>query len=186
MNDEQIIELYFQRSESAISETDSKYGAGCRRLTYGILGNHEDSEECVNDTYLKCWNTMPPKRPPELKLFIVRIARNLALNMRRAVGTLKRGGGFIAVDMEEISECLPSGSNVEEEVDEAAAAKAIDRFLTTLDREKQIIFVRRYWYFCTVTEIADDMGISESKVKMTLSRTREKLREYLEKEGINV
>ncbi len=186
MNDEQIIELYFQRSESAISETDKKYGAGCRRLTFNILGSREDSEECVNDTYLKCWNTMPPKRPPELKLFIAKIARNIALNMRRAVGTLKRGGGFLAVDMEEVSECLPSRSNVEQEVDEATAAKAIDRFLASLDREKQIIFVRRYWYFCTITEIANDLGLSESKVKMTLSRTREKLREYLGKEGINV
>lgn len=186
MEDEQIIGLYFERSESAISETDHKYGKPCRRLTYNVTGNHEDSEECVNDTYMKMWNAIPPKRPPDLPAFIFRIARNIAINLVRRRSTDKRGGGYHGVDYDEIAECLPDRMTVEKQTDDDTAVKAIEKFIASLPREKQIIFLKRYWYFGSVSDIADEMGMSESKIKMTLLRTREKLRQELEKEGINI
>ena len=186
MTDEKIIELYFSRSEDAITETDKKYGAYCRTMSHNITGSREDSEECVNDTYLKVWNVIPPQRPPRFGAFVVRICRNIALNMRRAKGMLKRSEEYEAIRFEEVSECLPSKENVEKTFDEKAAIKALEKFLSGLSPEKRSMFVRRYFYFSSYAQIAADLGVSEGKVKMTVSRTREKLREYLEKEGIDL
>ena len=186
MDDEKIIELYFARSESAITETDIKYGKSCRRLTYNVTGNYEDSEECVNDTYMRLWNVIPPKRPPDLAAYLFRIARNIALNLIRGRNADKRGGAMRSVDYDEIAECLPDRNTVERQTDDDTAIRAIEKFLSSLPREKQIIFLKRYWYFNTVSDIASEMNISESKVKLTLMRTREKLRTELEKEGIGI
>lgn len=186
MNDNEIIELYNKRSEEAITETDKVYGRYCRALTYGILGNHEDSEECVNDTYMRLWELIPPKRPPRLGAFTAKIARNIALNRREKLAADKRGGGLCSVDYDEIAECLPSGDTVEKKTDENELTGALERFLRTLAPEKRQIFLKRYWGFMSVSGIASEMGISAEKVKTTLHRTREKLRKFLEKEGIDI
>ena len=186
MNDNEIIELYFARSENAVSETDKKYGVFCRGLTFSILGNREDSEECVSDTYMKLWNVIPPQRPQKFRAFISRIARNLALNVLDRAEARKRGGRYGAAAYDELSESIPSPDTVDKRIDDKELAALIDSFLRSLDSEKQRIFVKRYWYLCSVSEIAEQMHISEGKVKMTLHRTRERLREFLEKEGIAV
>ena len=186
MNDNELIELYFARAENAIAETDSRYGTYCRGLTFGILGSREDSEECVNDTYLKLWNTIPPTRPLRFAAYISSIARSLALNMRRAMSAKKRGGGDTELAFDEISECLPSKETVEDAYDENELVRTLDRFLGGLSPEKRKIFMLRYYHFQSVADIASELRITEEKVRTTLHRTREKLRKYLEKEGIDV
>ena len=186
MNDNEIIGLYFSRAETAIGETDKKYGAYCRSVAFNILGSREDSEECVNDTYLKIWNAIPPKKPQHLGAFIARTARNCALDMRDRLSAAKRGGKNTASAFEELSECLPSGTDVEKQADDDELTAILDRFLGSLGYEKRMIFMKRYWHFYSVPEIANEMHISESKVKTTLFRTREKLKKYLEKEGIDI
>ena len=186
MTDKKITELFFARSEDAIRETDRKYGDYLRSLARSVLGSSQDSEECVNDAYLKLWDNIPPQKPDKLGAFAARIVRNIALNTAARLSALKRGGGAADTAFEEISECMPSRENVEQSADSRELARTIERFLSTLGREKQIIFLKRYWYFGSVSDIADEMGMSESKIKMTLLRTREKLRQELEKEGINI
>lgn len=186
MTDNEIIDMYFARSEDAISETDKKYGAYCRGITYSILGSHEDSEECVNDTYLKVWDSIPPKRPKKFGAFLSAIARNIALNRRRGHSTMKRGGGVTEAIYDEISECVADDTTVEQEYDDRELVRTLNAFLAGLGPEKQKIFMKRYYHFRSVSEIAQEMGISEEKVKTTLHRTREKLKKYLEKEGIGL
>ena len=185
MKDSEIIDLYFARSEDAITETDKKHGSFCRSVTFGILGSREDSEECVNDTYMRLWELIPPQRPEKFRAFIARIARNLALNMLERLSAKKRGGRYGAA-YDELSESLPSPDTVEKCVDDKELSALLDKFLRSLDCEKQLIFLKRYWYLRTVSEIAAEMHLGESKVKMSLHRTREKLREYLEKEGVQI
>lgn len=186
MNDNEIIKLYFTRSEKAISETDKKYGAYCRGITYDILGSREDSEECVNDTYLKAWNTIPPQQPRSLGAFLSAIARNLALNLRRKHSTQKRGGRSAEAVYDELEECIPSSQTVEKQFDERELIRLINSFLANLGKEKQIMFMKRYYHFRSISEIAQEMGISEEKVKTTLHRVRGKLKKELEKEGIEL
>lgn len=186
MKDSEILDLYFARSENAISETDSKYGTFCRGLTCSILGNREDSEECVSDIYLKLWNVIPPERPEKFRAFIARVARNTALNMLEKLSAAKRGGKNTALAYEELAESIPDPGSVDKQIEDAELSALIDRFLRSLSGEKQMIFMKRYWYFCSVSEIAEQMHISEGKVKMSLHRTREKLREFLEKEGVQI
>ncbi len=186
MTDEKIIKLYFDRSEDAITETDRKYGGACRSVAYNILGSHEDTEECTNDTYLKMWEVIPPKRLTKLGAFVVSVTRHIALNMYAAANRIKNGRGYKSVDFDEIAECLPSKESVESEIDDKVVLKAVERFLSILPREKQIMFVRRYYYGSTYVEIAADLNTNEDKVRMSLQRMREKLRKYLEKEGIGI
>lgn len=186
MNDDRIIKLYFDRSEDAITETDKKYGGACRSVAYNILGSHEDSEECTNDTYMKVWDAIPPKKPAKLGAFVVTIARNIALDMYKAAKRIKNGGGFKSVDFDEIACCLPAKESVESAVDRQAVLNAVEKFLSTLPREKQIMFVRRFFYFSTYGEIAADLNTTEDRVRKSMTRTREKLREFLEKEGIGI
>lgn len=186
MNDEKIIELYFARSEDAIAETDRKYGGVCRKTAFGILGDSGDSEECVSDTYMKVWSVIPPQRPVKLGAFVVRIVRNLALDMRRKQKTLKSGEGFGCVPLDEIAGCLPSRETTESQADEREVLKAVETFLRELPKNKRVMFVRRYFYCRTCADIADELHTTEGKVTMTLYRIREKLRKYLEKEGIDI
>ena len=186
MTDKEIIDLYFARSEEAIKETDKKYGGYCRTVTYNILGSYEDSEECVNDTYLKLWNLIPPHRPPAFGAFAARIARNIALDLCRLKGRTKRGGGLSEVDFDEVAGCLPSKDSVELTMDETAALKAVDAFLRSISREKRTMFIQRYWFFCTSAQIAKELHTTEGRVRMTIKRVREQLRAYLESEGIDV
>ncbi len=182
MDDEGIIELYWSRSETAIAQTERQYGRFCYGIAYRILRSREDSEECVSDTWQRAWDTMPPQRPQHLGAFLGRITRNLALNRRRAARTARRGGGQVALALDELAECLPGPDSVEKAADEQALAELLDRFLEGLGREARIIFVQRYWYLRSVREIAADLRLGESAVKMSLSRTRERLRRRLEEE----
>ena len=183
MEDKQIIELYFARNESAITETDKKYGAYCRAVAYRILEDHLDSEEIANDTYLRLWNSIPPQKPDPLKPYVGRISRNLALDVYDAKHAKKRRGVTIA--LEELAECLPCEDG--REIGESAAlSDLLSRFISSLPEREKIIFVRRYFHLYPITEIARDLGLNESTTAMTLSRIRAKLRKYLEKEGISL
>lgn len=186
MEDEKIISLYKERSEDAIAETDKKYGVRCRTTAYNILQNREDSDECANDTYLRLWNTIPPKEPSPLSAFIYRIVRNLALDRVKAALTKRRSENNYLDVYNELSDCVPAPDNVAKTVEGKELTEMIDSFLDTLGREKKVMFLMRYWNFSPVSEIAKRLGIGESKVRVTLMRTREKLREYLEGEGVDI
>lgn len=185
MEDSDIVELYWQRSEQAVSETIAKYARYLRSIAYRILYNDADSEECVNDTYSHAWNAMPPHRPQKLGPFLGKITRNLALNMYERMTAEKRGAGEVPAALDELSEVIGK-ETVQAEVDAVYLTDSINTFLGTLNEQTRKIFVRRYWYMSTIGEIAEDYGISESNAKMTLMRTREKLREYLRQEGYAV
>ena len=185
MEDKQIVELYWARSETAISETEKKYGRYCHYIAYQILCNDADAEEIVNDTYLKTWNTVPPMRPDPLKPYVGTISRQLALNRYEAQNTQKRGGQAPLV-LEELSECIPDtdgGGDIGESV---ALSDALTRFLWALPERTRNIFVRRYFYMSPVAEIAEDFAMKESNVTMHLLRTRRKLEQFLKKEGFDL
>ena len=184
MDDIQIVELYNERSETAISETANKYGKYCYYIAYHILYDEQDSEECVNDTYLRAWEAIPPQYPNKMSAFLGKITRNLALNRYRYYMREKRGGGQIPLVLDELQECVPATNSTEEIIDEKLLVELLNRFLHELPIEKRMMFVRRYWYMSSIQEIANDYEISEGKVKMTLLRTRNKLKQILEKEGI--
>ncbi|MBS6396114.1 MAG: RNA polymerase sigma factor [Clostridiales bacterium] len=184
MEDTRIIDLYWQRSENAIAETALKYGGYCRTISYNILHNDEDSEECVNDTYLKVWSLLPPRRPKFLSAFIGKITRNLALDRWRYYTAEKRGGGQVTLVLDELAACIADLDTVETAVEKKELVRVLNQFLDGLKPEHRKVFMRRYWYVSTVQEIASDYGWSESKVKMMLMRTRNDLRKKLEQEGI--
>ena len=184
MEDRQIVELYWQRSDDAVAETKRKYGRYCRTIAIGILHDEADAEECVNDVYVGAWNAMPPHRPDNLSAFLARITRNLALKRFRGQSAQKRGGGETAVALEELEEVIPAGGSLDEQVAERELARSLDAFLAALPVNQQRVFLCRYWYFDSVGTIARRFGYSESKVKMMCKRTREKLLLYLRKEGI--
>ena len=186
MDEKQIIELYFARSERAITETDRKYGRLCYGIAFHILDSREDSEECVSDTYLRTWNAIPPNRPNRLAAFLARITRNLALNRYARYSAEKRGGGEVPLALEELAECVPAPDRVERKAEEVFLKDVLNRFLGELQPETRRIFLRRYWNLSPVSEIAEFYGISESKVKTSLFRTRGKLRSFLQKEGITL
>lgn len=186
MDDNQIIELYWARSENAITETSDKYGKYCHCIAYNILRNHEDSEECVNDTYLKVWEIIPPHRPERLATFLGKITRNLSLNRYEQYNAKKRGAGQINLALEELEECIPSSNNVERIIDDMELTDIFNHFLSKLTPETRKLFMRRYWYLNSVKEIAEAYGITESRVKVSLFRTRKKFKLFLEKEGINL
>ena len=184
MDDRKIIKLYFDRSEQAISETAKKYGRYCHYIAFQILHNEEDSEECVNDTYLRAWNTIPPKRPERLRNFLGKITRNLSLNKWEKQTAQKRGSGQAEQVLEELLDCFSEENNVENVVENKRILQILNDFIADLPIEKRKMFVRRYWYFSSIKDIAKDFGISESKVTVTLFRTRQLLKEVLEKEGV--
>ena len=186
MDDKQIIALYPARAEEAISETAAKYGKLCRRIANNILGNDQDSEECVNDTWLNTWNAIPPRRPRKLSAFLGKITRNLSLDRYRRDRAEKRGGGQTAQIFEELSDCLPGADSTEAIIEQLALTELLNRFLSSLTPENRKCFMRRYWYFSSVSEIARDYGMTESKVKMSLLRSRNKLRELMDKEGMSI
>lgn len=184
MNDRQIIELFWQRSETAITETASKYGKYCHTIAYNILANTQDSEECVNDTWMSAWNSMPDKRPQKLCSFLGRITRNFAISKGIANGREKRGGKAVTLALEELDECIASGYNLDSEIEEKELARAINYFIKTLPEKQQHIFVCKYWFLETEVNIAKKLGCSKSKVSAVLKQTRIKLRKYLLQEGL--
>lgn len=186
MNDLAIVELYWKRSEQAISETSSKYGNLCHGISYNILHNEQDAEECVNDTWLRAWNSMPPKRPSRLSIFLGRITRNLSLDKYRNYNAEKRLMTRTAVALDELEECISGGDNVLEAVEEMILTESIERFLYSVSEEKRNVFIRRYWYLDSIKEISIAYGISENKTASLLFRMREQLKKHLMKEGIEL
>ena len=185
MEDSRIIELYWERDERAARETEKKYGKYCHSIAFGILRNELDAEECVNDTYIKLWESIPPHRPERLVSFIGKITRNISIN-RYIHDRAQKRSGFTEVIFDEIAELIPDPEGQSSLEDEAVISEAINAFLATLPQRTRIIFVRRYWYMSTIADIADTLDLSESNVKVILLRTRKKLREHLLKEGITV
>ncbi len=184
MNDREIVNLYWQRSEQAITETEQKYGRYCHIIAYNILENSEDSKECVNDTWMSAWNAMPDKRPERLGPFLARITRNIALTKIVRRTAKKRGGGEAELALEELDECLPSGYDLEKEIEDRELSRIIDAFVGNLPEEEQLVFVSRYWLVTTEREIAEKLGMSRSGVSAMLKRTRSKLKTYLMMEGL--
>lgn len=184
MDDKQIVDLYWERSETAISETAQKYGRYCHYIAFNVLHNDEDSEECVNDTYLRAWNSIPPKEPKNLRTYLGKITRGLAINRYKMQSAQKRGGTTADIILSELEGCIPSGLTVEDALDEKLLIKSIEDFLRRQSTHKRNIFLRRYWYCESISQIAEDFCVSESKVTSILYRQRIKLKEHLEKEGI--
>ena len=186
MKDIDIIKLYFERSEKAISETAEKYGRYLMYIAKNILSSHQDSEECVSETYLKAWNTIPPEVPQKLRTYLGRITRNNAINQYNRNSAKKRGEGTVNVIFSELENCIPSKFSVDCAMDDKLLVELIENFLYSQSSMKRNIFIRRYWYCESVSDIAKDFSVSESKVTAMLYRMRLKLKEKLEKEGIAV
>ncbi len=187
MEDAQIIDLYFERDEEAIRQTEIKYGAYLMTIATNILRDEEDCKECVNDSYFKLWSAIPPTRPQIFKAFAGRITRNQALNMYEAMNADRRGNMPVNEVIDEMAEVIPDAlTNVESEVICSETLRCINDFLAKQSAQARIIFVRRYWYMISISDIATALAISESKVKMTLKRMRDRLADHLAKEGVNV
>jgi len=184
MDDEKIVDLYWQRDENAIAVTSAKYGAYCGSIARYILTDLNDAEECVNDTWLNAWNAMPPHRPSKLSVFLGKITRELSLNCYKARFAQKRGGGELTLALAELDECISSNESVEQTVEYELIGKVISDFLLMQPEKTADIFVRRYYHICSIGQISNEFHISESKVKSILFRVRKKLRERLEREGI--
>ena len=178
MVDEKIIELFFARSEHAISVLDEKYGKVFHKTSYNILNDPLDVEECVNDAYLGTWNTIPPTRPKSLLAYVCQIVRNISLKRYHLKKALKRNSTY-DVAMEELDACLASPSTVEEEMETKELVRIIEEFLDTLSKENRVIFLQRYWFSDTYSDIAKKVGISEKSVSVRLTRIRKRMREYL-------
>ena len=185
MEDQKIIELYWAREEEAIRATSDKYGRLCRSIVGSILVSPEDGEECVNDTWLGLWNAIPPQRPNHFSAFIGKIVRNLALKRFDYLTAAKRSRETVC-SLEELGDCVSGKPSVEDELENQRVEEAIDRFLWTLGETKRTVFIRRYWYFDSISSICRRTGFSQSKVKSMLYHTRQKLRDYLESEGIEL
>lgn len=183
MDDRDIIELYFDRNESAIEETKAKYGNYCYSIAYRILCDHGDSEESVNDTYIAAWNTIPPQRPDRLSLYLAAIVRNISLKKIRYNRAQKRGTQN-NLCLDELQECIPDGISPEKQIEQKELALLLDSFIRSLGHEEKCFFIKRYWYMYSVADIAKEYGCGESKVKMKLKRTRDKLLETLKKEEL--
>ncbi len=185
MNDNQIISLFENRDETAISELNTKYGQLCGYLAMNILHNASDTEECVNDTWLGVWNSIPPARPSPLRTFVCRIARNLATKRYHANTAEKRNSQYdLALD--ELAECIPDRNSVEDVYGAKELAAAISRFLDTLEYSDKFVFMRRYWYADSLTDIAEMSGLRYKTVSVRLSRIKGRLKQYLMKEGLLV
>lgn len=185
MEDEKIIELFFTRSETAIRELDSKYGKVCYSISYNILNNNLDAEECVNDAYLGTWNAIPPQKPNPLLAFVCKIVRNVSIMRHRTNTAMKRNSSF-EVAMSEIEQCIASPETVEEALEAKSLARIIERFLDTLTEENRVIFMRRYWFNDTYAQISERVGMNEKNVSVRLTRTRKQLREYLREREVLV
>ena len=183
MDDTRIIELYWRKDSQAITETNDKYGAYCFSIADNILHNHEDAEECVNDTWLNAWNAIPPQRPTRLRLFLARITRNLSFNRFHARVAGKRGGGEMTVVLDELAECLASESDVERDYEYQELGRSLHQFVQGLPERDANVFIRRYFFTETMSVIAERYDLTEKNVSVILTRTRKKLKLHLIKEG---
>ncbi len=182
MEDQAIIDLYWQRNPQAIEESSQKYGKLCRSVAFGVLRNQEDSEECVNDTWLRAWDSIPPQRPTKLSAFLSRITRNLALDRYDYNHAAKRTGS-VDVLLSELSDCIP---DQKDDYEALALNELLNRFLRALPEKQRNLFLRRYWYCQSIEELCHKYRMSQSAVKSDLFRTRNRLKEFLEKEGVGI
>lgn len=178
IDDEKIIDLFFERSEQGIRELDNKYGAVCHNLSYNIVNNRQDAEECVNDAYLGAWNAIPPVRPNPLLSYIVKIVRNISLKIYWKKEAAKRSSHY-TIAMEEIEACIADPNTVEAEIEARELAHIIESFLDTLTVENRVIFMRRYWFSDSCKDIAEFVGLSEKNISVRLTRIRQKMKSYL-------
>ncbi len=184
MEDEKIIELYFERDENAIAETASKYGNYLFTVANNVLGSEEDAKESVNDAYMVAWNAIPPQKPKIFSAFLAKITRNISIKKWKSQTAQKRGGGEAAVAFEELSEFIPDNMSVASQIEANELSEYIMKFLHSLPKQERKIFVCRYWYLDSISDISKNFCCSESKVKSLLFRTRKKLLSYLKKEGV--
>lgn len=186
MEDQAIVELYWARKEQAIRETEKKYGTYCRAIAWNILQDRRDTEECLNDTWMKTWTSIPPQRPVILSAYLGTITRNLSLNRLRTAAAQKRNAGSLERSYEELQESIPDGCSAEAQVNLRELGRSIDCFLRSLPQRDCCIFLRRYWYMDTNLQIARRYHMTEGSVKANLHRTRKKLKAYLAQEGYDV
>ena len=183
MEDNQIIDLYFHRDESALTETANKYGTFCLRIAMNVVNVREDAEECVNDTYHTAWNQIPPTRPDSFKAFLGRIVRNFAISKYRALHAKKRFNG-LEVMLSELGDCIPATESVEQEMEAKELTEYINSWLADLKQEDRVLFVRRYWYGDEVKDLARKCGVSGTQMTQRMLRLRRKLKEYLTEKGV--
>ena len=183
MEDERIVALYWERSEEAIRQTQSKYDNYCMGIAGRILSNHEDARECVNDTYLAAWDAIPPQRPAVLSTFLGKLTRRISIDRWRALTADKRGGSAVTVALEELEACIPGGTDPVKEVEAKELARAISGFLRTLPYIQRKVFLMRYFEMADLPQIQEEFQISNSKAKSMIHRTRKKLKTYLQEEG---
>ena len=182
MLDEEIIKLFFERSEKAIEELEAKYGKICLQTSYNILGNYSDAEECVNDSYLGAWNAIPPARPDPLLTYVLKIVRNLSLNCYHRNQARKRNSTY-DLAVEELSEFLAAPESVESAMETKELVQTVEEFLDSLKTRDRVIFIRRYWFYDSYEQIAERVGISAKNVSVKLTRLRRQLKVYLEERG---
>lgn len=183
MDDNSIIQLYWDRNDQAIHATSEKYGRYCKTIAQNILGNEEDAKECVNDTWLSAWNSMPTHWPEYLAAFLGKLTRNLSFNRYKHNRAGKRGGGEISLVLEELADCVSDTDSIEQTIERRELLQAIHLFIRSLPARKRYIFVRRYWYADAVSAIAGNCGMMPGTVSKTLERTRRQLKTYLAERG---
>ena len=184
MEDSEIVGLYWARSERAIAETASKYGTYCYAIAHRILADEEDASECVNDTYLGAWNSMPPHRPSVLSTFLGKITRRVSINRWKEQNRAKRGAGELALALDELSDCIPSPMDTESMIERKELERVVHVFLATLPKTERDVFLCRYWFLASISEISQSFHFSQSKTKSMLFRTRGKLYQHLQKEDL--
>ena len=185
IDDTRIIELFFARSEDAVTALSTKYGTGCMRIAQKVLNNAQDAKECVNDTYLRIWQDIPPKRPNPLAAYVFRIVRNLSIN-RLERNTAKKRAGGVYLCLDELKDCVPSLQSVEDTVFAKELSVYIDSFIDTLNYTNRLLFVRRYWYLDSFTELSRYTGLGEGAIRTRLSRIRNDFKKYLERKGMEL
>ena len=186
MNDEQIVELYWQRDESAVAVTQEKYNTYLLKIAYNILNNHEDSEESVNDTYLAAWNSIPPQKPAILSTYLGKLTRRISISLFRRKNADKRQGGEFALSFSEIEDVMEGNMEPEKEMEAQILGELLNKFLRSLKSDERRTFIGRYYYMDPLKEVAAYCGMSEGKAKTMLFRTRVKLKEYLREEGFMI
>ena len=186
MDDSQILELYWERNPDAVLQTDRKYGLYCRQVSFNILRSREDAEECVNDSWLKAWHSIPPTKPRHLRAYLAKLTRNVSLDRWDQLQAQKRGGGRTALLLSELSDCIPAAGTVEQALEDRAISAAVSAWLRQQNPRNRVAFVRRYWYADSLTDIVQMTNMSYSSISVRLHRTKNKLKNLLAKEGVLV
>lgn len=184
MDDSQILDLYWERNPDAVLQTDRKYGLYCRQVSFNILRSREDAEECVNDSWLKAWHSIPPTKPRHLRAYLAKLTRNVSLDRWDQLQARKRGGGRTTLLLSELSDCIPAAATVEQALEDRTISAAVSAWLRQQSPRNRVAFVRRYWYADSLSAVAKRVGLSEGGTKSLLHRLRRSLKDHLEQEGI--